>query len=443
MGEPSRPPTSLVRETLAFAVPTLATLIAEPVFLAADSVIVGHLGIAQLGALATASAILTLVTSSFIVLAYGTTSRVARLIGAGNAAGAFEVGVASTWAAVILGAILSAVLALFGREALVLLKTPSEVLPFAVVYLKISAIGVPFVLLSLAGIGVLRGVGNSRGPMQIQVAGYLLNIVLNLWLVWGVGLGIAGSALGTVLSQAALAAAYFVMVRKLARSRQVSLKPHLGGIANIFATGVSLIVRTVSFRIAILLATWVAESLGTVSLAAFGAAMTVWTVVVFVLDSVAIAAQVSFAKSVGAGRLQEARDATVTFMRLAVVFGLVTGAVLAAFAWVIPGAFVTDPTTRRLITNLLLIEAILQPLASLAFMLDGILIGVGDFTYLGFAAVASLGAFVPGALEVRYVFHNAQSLWIAIGIFMLARVATLASRIGQRDWLAWPNKGTK
>ena len=163
--------------------------------------------------------------------------------------------------------------------------------------------------------------------------------------------------------------------------------------------------------------------------------MTVWNVLAFILDSVAISAQVSFAKSMGAGRVLEAREAALKFMRLALVFGALTGAIEAAFAWLIPGAFVGDATTRQLITRLLLVEALLQPLAALAFMLDGILIGVGDFGYLGAAAVFSLAAFIPGALEVRFVYRNAETLWIAIGIFMVARVATLARRVVRGDWI--------
>ncbi|MCL4532322.1 MAG: MATE family efflux transporter [Actinobacteria bacterium] len=424
----------LVEETLRFAVPTLFTLVAEPAFLAADSIIVGHLGVAQLAALGAAAAILTLVTSSFIVLAYGTTARVSRLVGEGRHAEAAKLGNSALVAGAIIGTVVAVVLAVFGRWLLTFFSVPAAAFPFARTYLEISLFGVPFQLMSLGGLGTMRGLGDAKGPLYVQVAGYLLNIVLNFSLVYGVGMGIAGSALGTVVSQALVAAGYLWLVALAHRRTGGTRFADFASVVEVFSAGGPLIVRTAALRVAILLAIWVAEGQGTVALAAFSASMTIWMVLAFLLDAVAIAAQTSFARSLGAGELEEARRATGVFVRLSIVFGLATGAVVMVTAGILPAAFTTDPATRSTMTELLRIVAVLQPVASLVFMLDGILIGLGEFGYLAWASLASLAAFLPAALSVHFALDTPANLWIAFGILTLARAATLSARIARRDW---------
>ena len=425
----------VIAETLLFAVPTLVTLIAEPVFLAVDSIVVGHLGVAQLAALGVTSAILGMVTSSFIVLTYGTTSRVARLLGSGDELGALEVGVSSTWLGFALGIILSLALLLSGSEILRLLHSPLAVLPLAERYLSISSLGIPFVLVNLAGVGTLRGMGNARSILSIQVIGYILNIALNVTLVFGLGLGIGGSAIGTVTTQFLIALAYVVLIRKASRKARVRILPDPSAMLGVFSVGVPLIVRTLSVRVAILAVIWVAESQGTIALAAFGASMTIWSILAFVLDSVAISAQVIFGKAVGAGRLEEASAATSTFIRLAVVFGLVTGVVEFLLAHLIPEAFVASQQTQRLMSEILQVQAPLLVIASVVYMLDGILIGVGDFSYLAHATFWSFVIFVPGTLLVRFVPGDAIQLWFAFSVFIFARGITLIAWITKSDWI--------
>ncbi|MDA8261737.1 MAG: MATE family efflux transporter [Actinomycetota bacterium] len=424
----------LVEETLRFAVPTLFTLVAEPVFLAADSIIVGHLGVAQLAALGAAAAILTLVTSSFIVLAYGTTARVSRLVGQGRPDEAAKLGNSALVAGALIGLAVSVVLAVAGKWLLGFFNVPAPALPYARTYLGISLFGVPFQLMSLGGLGTMRGLGDAKGPLYVQVAGYLVNIVLNVSLVYGLGMGIAGSALGTVISQALVATGYLSLVAAAHRRTGSTRFADLSSVAEVFSAGGPLIVRTAALRVAILVATWVAEGQGTVALAAFSASMTVWTVLAFLLDAVAIAAQTSFGCSVGAGKLEEARRATGVFVRLSLVFGLATGALMLALSGVLPGAFTPDPATRITMSALLRIVALLQPVASLVFMLDGILIGLGDFGYMAWASLASLAAFLPAALSVHFFLDTPANLWVAFGILTVARAATLSARIARRDW---------
>ena len=101
-----RPP-GIDRQILALAVPALGALVAEPLFVLVDSAVVGHLGTAPLAGLALASTVLMTVIGLCVFLAYATTAAVARRLGAGDRAGALQVGVDGMWLALGLGVVLA------------------------------------------------------------------------------------------------------------------------------------------------------------------------------------------------------------------------------------------------------------------------------------------------------------------------------------------------
>lgn len=145
------------REILRLAVPAFLALVAEPLFLLADSAIIGHLGTAQLAGLGVASATLLTAANLFIFLAYGTTSIVARQIGAGAQRGALEAGIDGTWLATGIGALVAVAVALAAEPLCRLFGASPAALAHATTYLRISALGIPAMLVALAATGVLRG----------------------------------------------------------------------------------------------------------------------------------------------------------------------------------------------------------------------------------------------------------------------------------------------
>jgi Na+-driven multidrug efflux pump len=106
-----------------------------------------------------------------------------------------------------------------------------EVAEQAVIYLRWSLPGLPAMLVVLAATGILRGLQDTRTPLVVAAAGAAANAVLSVALVHGAGLGIAGSAIGTVLAQAGMAAAFLVVVVRAARDTGASLRPDARGVA--------------------------------------------------------------------------------------------------------------------------------------------------------------------------------------------------------------------
>jgi putative MATE family efflux protein len=428
-------PSATDREILRLAVPAFAALVSEPLFLLADSAIVGHLGTPQLGGLGVAAAILQTLLGVFVFLAYGTTSSVARRLGAGDRRAALTQGLDGVWLALALGAVMTAVGVGLAAPLVALFDPEPAITPYALTYLRISALGLPSMFVVLAATGVLRGLLDTRTPLVVAVVANLVNIGLNVLLVYGLDLGIAGSAWGTVLAQTGAAAALLGVVTRGARRHRARLRPDLAGIRAAGRTGVPLVVRTLTLRAALLLTTYVATSQGAVAIAAHQLAFTIWTFLTFALDALAIAAQAMTGRSLGAGDLQ----GTHVMTRRLMWWGVGSGVVFAAGLFVLRGLlgplFTTDPAVQDLLAAVLVLAAVLQPVSGVVFVLDGVLIGAGDGPYLAWAGVITLVCFVPLAYAVYAADAGLVWLWAAFGAFMLARLVTLMARERSSRWM--------
>ncbi len=423
------------REILRLAVPAFGALVAEPLFLLADSAIVGHLGTPQLAGLGVAGALLATAVSVCVFLAYGTTASVARRVGAGDLRAAVAQGVDGIWLAVGLGVALAAVLAVAGGPLVDAFGTSARATPYALTYLHVSLVGLPAMLAVLAATGVLRGLQDTRTPLVVAAVGAAANVVLNLLLVYGVGLGIAGSALGTVLAQGGMAAAFVVVVVRGARREGASLRPDLPGIRAAGRAGVPLVVRTVTLRAALLLMTYVATAAGTVAVAAHQVAFTTWMFLSLMLDAVAIAGQAIVGRYLGAADVAGTRAATRRMVEWGVLSGVLLGVVLLTVRAAFVPLFTDDPAVRSLLADVLVVAAVAQPVCGIVFALDGVLIGAGDGRYLAWAGVGTLVAFAPLALLVLAADGGLVALWWAFDGFLLVRLLTLVPRWLGGRWM--------
>jgi putative MATE family efflux protein len=423
------------REILRLAAPAFAALVAEPLFLLADSAIVGHLGTPQLAGLGVAGALLATAVSVCVFLAYGTTASVARRLGAGDLRSALAQGIDGLWLALLLGTLLAVAAAALAGPLVAAFGTSEAATPYAITYLRVAALGIPAMLLVLAATGVLRGLQDTRTPMVAATVGAVANVGLNLGLVYGAGLGIAGSALGTDLAQLGMAVALTAVVVRGAGRHEVSGRPHGAGIRAAATVDVPLLVRTITLRVALLAATYVASVAGTVAVAAHQVAFTVWTLLALALDAIAIAGQAIVGRALGAGDAEGARAATRRMMQ----WGLVSGALLAVVIIALRAAFVPlftdDADVRALLSSVLVVAALFQPVNGVVFALDGVLIGAGDGRYLALAGVLTLVAFLPLAALVLVTDAGLVALWWAFGGFMVARLVTLLWRERTEKWL--------
>lgn len=430
----------LGRTILALAVPALGALIAEPLFLLADTAIIGHLGINELAGAGLGTTVLQTAVGLMVFLAYSTTPAVARAIGAGQLGKAMAAGRDGIWLALGLGTVLG-LIGFFGAKPLAAaMGAKGEVLGFAVDYIQYSTFGIPAMLLVLAATGVLRGMQDTKTPLYVAGVGFAANIVLNFILVYPLGMSVAGAALGTSIAQWGMAIVYLWMLVPRIRAAGQSLAPHGAGVLSTGQVGSWLMLRTLSMRVALIATVWVATGEGTLTLAAHQLVFTIFTFMAFALDALAIAAQALIGKELGAGHSEKVRLLNRTMCKWGIYFGLITGAVLAAVAPFAGMLFTTDPSVIRAAMFGIWILAVAQPICGLVFVLDGVLIGAGDARYLALAGMINLLAYLPMLYIVMLFEHPGPSaviwIWVAFGVgYMVARAATLSWRVRNDRWM--------
>jgi len=428
------------REILRLAVPAFLALVAEPLFLVSDAAIVGHLGTPELAGLGVAAVILQTVVGLCVFLAYGTTASVARHLGAGDLRAALAQGVDGVWLAILIGTV-ATIGGILATPALVgAFDTGSAVAGQAETYLAIAFLGTTPLLVMLAATGVLRGLQDTRTPLHVAVAGNALNIALNVLLVYGLDLGIAGSAIGSVIAQVLSAAWLVVVVVRAAREHGAPLSPDRAGILAAAHAAVALVIRTLALRGCLLVGTYAVTRVGTqgtdVNVATHQVAVTLWTFLAFALDAIAIAAQALTGRALGSGDADGTRHLTRRMIRWGWGSGIVAGLGLAAVSPFIGAVFTSDPEVRALLVPVLLVAALGQPLAGVVFVLDGVLIGAGDGAYLAWAGLAVLAAYAPAALWAATLPHGLVAVWVAMTVvFMGARGVLLGMRARGDQWL--------
>ena len=423
------------REIFRLAGPTLAALVAEPLFLLTDTALVGHLGGPILAGLGIAGAILQTAVGLLVFLAYATTPAVARLIGAGDRRGAVRAGVDGVWLAVAVGVVLLVLGLSFARQAVALFNSGPDVAAAATTYLMISVWGLPAMLLVLAATGLMRGLQDTRTPLVIVTIGFGANAALNAMFIYGFGLGIAGSAVGTVFAQWAMAALFIGHVVRAARSSGAPLAPGISGLTLAATSGGWLLLRTASLRLAMLATVFAGTMLGVPQLAALQVALSVFSLLAFVLDSLAIAGQAMIGHGFGAANRARVVSVTHRLIRFGLLAGVVIGAVIAALSPVLGFVFTSDSDVTTALGPVILIMAVGVPLSGFVFVLDGVLIGAGDSRYLALTGLVNVAVYLP-LLVWAVSLDSLVALWTAFCIgYIGARAVTLGWRIRGERWL--------
>jgi putative MATE family efflux protein len=407
-------------------------LAAEPSFVLVDTAVVGHLGPVPLGALGIGGTLLSLVAIIGGFLEYGTTSRAARWFGAGQRDRAIEEGATASVLALILGVIAVGAGELFAGPLLRLLAGgPGPVASAAETWFRIAVLGVPGIMLVLAGNGWMRGVQETRSPVRIVLVANALSAAASPILVYPAGLGLAGSAIANVGAQAVGGLLFLRAIRGERarwRPRWVVLRAQL-------AVGRELFLREAGFQAAFLTAAAVAARMGTAQVAAHQIGLELWVFSALVLDSFAIAAQSLVGAALGSGDADAARRTAWQVARYGLAAGIAFSVVLAAGWFLIPDAFTSSDAVRHQAHLYWPYFIGLQPAAGVVFALDGVLIGAGDVGFLRTVTlVAALGVFVPITLAALHFHWGIGGVWAGLAGFIGARLIGMLVRTARGRW---------
>ena len=192
----------LLRSILIFTLPLLLSGVLQLLFNATDIVVVGQFaGANAMASVGSTTSLFNLLINAFIGISVGANVLVARYCGEKNYDGVQQTVQTSLLTGLVGGVILVVLGIVLARPMLTLMKTPDEVIEGAVLYMRVYFIGMPATMIYNFGAAVLRAVGDTRRPLYFLMAAGVMNVLGDLLFVCVLGMGVAGVALATVLSQ--------------------------------------------------------------------------------------------------------------------------------------------------------------------------------------------------------------------------------------------------
>jgi putative MATE family efflux protein len=408
-------------------------LAAEPLYLLVDTAVVGHLGPRPLAGLGVGAALMALLTVVGTFVEYGTTSRAARWFGAGREADAIGEGVQASWLAAGIGLAMTALgEALAGPLTTLLAGGSNPTQHAAEAWFRVAVLGLPGVLLVLAGNGWMRGVQRTREPVVIVLVANALSAVASPLLVYPAGLGLTGSAVANVAAQAVGAALFLRALRRAA----VPLRPVRRLMRAQLVVGRDLVLRSAAFQVAFLTAAAVASRIGTAQIAAHQVGLQLWEFTALLLDSFAIAAQSLVGAALGASEAEAARAMAWQVARWGLYAGLGFAAVFAAGWFAIPRLFTSAPDVLTQTHVLWPWFVAMLPPAGVVFALDGVLIGAGDVGFLRtITIVAAVGAFTPLSIAALVWHWGLGGVWAGLAAFVGVRLVGMLARTRGGKWV--------
>jgi len=416
------------RDVWRIALPATIAFITEPLAGLTDLTVIGRLGEADLMAgLVLAALAFDFVIAFFFFLRLGTAGLVAQSVGARDPAGglihfarAVAIGLGFGLMFILLG------LPLQKASALFLAPAPGA-LPAFETYLSIRLWSAPFVLVNFALLGWFYGRAEATTGMALQMLVHVGNIVMSIGFVYGLGWGVAGVALGTLIAQAVSTLTGLVVVARRAGSFKalVSALPlaallDTAALRRLFGLSRDLMIRSAALNSAFAFFIAQASREGTVLLAASALVLNFQMVTAFFLDGQAQAAEQLCGKAVGANY----RPAFETALRLAMGWGFLISLGLFVF-WLIFGPTLIDLMTtatevRAAARDYLFIAAFTALSGVMPFVMDGVMQGATLNTIMRNGMVSALLIFLVAALVLQPLF-GLNGLWVALHIFFLSR----------------------
>lgn len=335
---------------LLFALPLAATGILQQLFNASDIAIVGRFtgerGAAAMAAVGANSSLVSLIVNLFVGMALGANVVIARAVGQRDNDTISKAVHTSITFALIAGVCAAVVCQLFAAPILHRLRVPDEVLPMAVLYLRIYAVGLPVVLLYNFASAIFRAMGDTRTPLLVLACSGVINVALNLFFVIVIGLDVAGVATATVASNLISSAALLCILMRAKNETRLMLS-HLSIDKRVFVQilriGVPAGIQSAVFSLANVIIQSAINSLGTIVMAASSAAFNIEIFAYYVMNSFSQACTTFVGQNNGAEQYARCKKVLLLcILEDAVCLGLTVVLILSCGKSIL-GIFNTDP----------------------------------------------------------------------------------------------------
>ncbi|TYP99917.1 putative MATE family efflux protein [Tenacibaculum adriaticum] len=412
------------------AIPALIAGVAEPLLSTTDLAIVGniqHNATESIGAIGIVGAFLSMLIWVFGQTRSGISAILSQYLGANKLN---EVKNLPAQAIVIVVATSFLILGLsfpFARDIFQFYNASGIILDYSVEYYQIRVFGFPFTLFVIAVFGTFRGLQNTYYPMLIAIIGTIINIVLDLILVYGVegiipAMNIQGAAYASVFAQVSMAG---IAVYLLLKKTEISLKlelPFNKEISRFITMILNLFVRTIALNVALYFGTSYATSFGNEYIAAYTIGLNLWLIGAFTIDGYSSAGNILSGKLLGA----KAYKTLITLGNRLLLYGFLFGIVMAVIGFIfykpIGRIFTQEPEVLEQFYHTFWIILLMQPVCAIAFIYDGMFKGLGEMKYIrNVLLVSTTFVFVPVLLIFNELDYKLHAVWIAFYCWILVR----------------------
>lgn len=408
-----------------------------------DTFLVGHLGAAALAGVGLSNQVVMLSTSILAAIATGTTALVARHTGAREPAGANRILHQSYLLGSVVGLVIMLLLFFGARFSMVVLGAQDEVIDLGVSYLRIVSLTMIPAGLMFIGNAALRGIGDTRSPMNIMAVVNVVNIVVASVLVYGLGpfpaLGVVGSALGAALGRTAGCLVVLAMLIRGKGGLRLSL-PELRidrtQMLRVVNVGIPAGMEMLSMRTGMTAFAAVVASLGTAAYAAHQVVMTSESLSFMPGFGFSIAAATLVGQGLGAQDPKRAERHGLIAWRMAIVLMSAMGVIFFTVPQFFMNVFTSEADVIRHGLGPLRLIAIGQPLLATTMVLSGALRGAGD-TRAPFV-VTTLGVWMVRLPLSVYLVNNTElgllGIWLTMIVDQLVRSAFFVYRFFSGKW---------
>lgn len=409
---------------LVFAVPMLIGNLFQQMYNLADSVVVGKgVGANALAAVGATNSVSFLFFALCNGIGSGGGIITAQQFGAGNEEKVKKTIVNSGYILFIGSLVVGAVALLLAEPALRLMNTPEEIMGDAVLYMKLQCIGLPLVALYNHVSSMLRALGDSRTPLYFLVLASFLNIGMDIWFVYGFGLGILGVAVATILAQLVAGAGCLIYAIKVnpyfkMEKRHFEVEKEL--MWGTVRLGVPLSMQFSLIAISCMALQRVVNSFGAVVVAAFTAAGRVEQLLHQPYGTLSAALSTYCGQNLGAGEMERIRQGFRKSLVIMGIFSLVMLPFMQFCSTGIVSIFVDDPEVIYYGARALEITSWFYLFLGIINMARGILNGVGDalFALINGGVEVVIRIFLPVAMT-GIAFIGVWGIWWATGLSWL------------------------
>lgn len=419
------------RKILNLAVPNVISNLSVPLLGLVDTALVGHLEeVYYLGALAVGGMIFNFLFWGFGFLRMGTTGLTAQEYGRRDRHGIMMMLARVQLVALLIGVALLVLKEPIATLSFWIIESGPEVRAYALEYYDIRIYTAPAVLALYGLNGWFLGMQNAKFPMIVTIVLNILNIILNVWFVYGVGMHVDGVAYGTLISTyLALVLAVGLFFYQYSRYISHFVKQELlntAEIAKFFSVNRDIFIRTLCLIFTFSFFTAKSAAQGDLILAANTILLQLWMVASYGIDGFAYASESMI------GRFRGAKD--MPRLKKAVYYNLVWGLSIGLTGSICYGLF--DEQILNLFTDKnevidlalsVVFWTVLAPfISSICYILDGVFIGATETAPMRNTMLISTFLFFLPAYYLGTMLFGVHGLWLAMILFMAIRGAALA-----------------